>query len=57
MLAQLRREIYGDFYDAAVVPLLKLAAMQRHLKKDDMFVETCQEGIEISQGILALPEV
>ena len=57
MLAQLRREIYGDFYDAAVVPLLKLAAMQRHLKKDDMLVETCQEGIEISQGILALPEV
>ena len=41
MLAYLRREIYGDFYDATVVPLLKLAAIQRHLKKDDMFVETC----------------
>ena len=48
MLAQIRREIYGDFYDATVVPLLKLAALQRHQKKDDMFIETCQEGIELS---------
>ena len=57
MLAQLRREIYGEYYDATVVPLLKLAAIQRHLKKDDMFVETCQQGIELSQGILELPEM
>ena len=56
MLAQIRREIYGEFYDATVVPMLKLAALQRHQKKDDMFIETCQEGIELAKGILALPE-
>ena len=37
--------------------MLRLAAIQRHLKKDDMCIETCQEGIELTKGMLEAPDI
>ena len=37
--------------------MLRLAAIQRHLKKDDMCVETCQEGIVIAKALVEKPDI